>query len=48
MDNNVEFKHPSWPGRLYVISPDGKIAYQGGLGPFYFDVNEFEEELAKL
>lgn len=48
MDNEAEEKYISWPDRLYIIGSDGKIAYQGGLGPFYFDVDGFEQELAAL
>jgi len=48
MDNDAEEKYISWPDRLYIVGSDGKIAYQGGLGPFYFDVDEFEGEMAKL
>ena len=47
MDNDAEEKYVSWPDRLYVIGRDGKIAYQGGLGPLYFDVDEFEQALAR-
>ena len=43
MENEAEEKYNSWPDRLYLIGPDGKIAYQGGMGPLYFDVDEFEE-----
>ena len=42
MENEAEEKYNSWPDRLYLIGPDGKIAYQGGMGPLYFDVDEFE------
>jgi len=48
MDNDAEYKYQSWPDRLYIISPEGKIAYQGGMGPLYFDVDEFEQELNKI
>lgn len=48
MDNDAEEKYISWPDRLYIIGSDGKIAYQGGLGPFYFNVDEFDQELSKL
>ena len=47
MDNDAEEKYVSWPDRLYVIGRDGRIAYQGGLGPLYFDVDEFEQALAQ-
>ena len=43
MENEAEEKYNSWPDRLYLIGPDGKIAYRGGMGPLYFDVDEFEE-----
>ena len=48
MDNDAEEKYISWPDRLYIIGSDGKIAYQGGLGPFYFNVDEFDEKLKTL
>jgi len=48
MENEAEEKYMSWPDRLYAINSQGKIAYQGGMGPLYFDVNEFEQELGKL
>lgn len=48
MDNAAENKYCSWPDRLYIIGADGKIAYQGGMGPLYFDVDEFEQELTRL
>ena len=43
MENEAEEKYNSWPDRLYLIGPNGKITYQGGMGPLYFDVDEFEE-----
>jgi len=43
MENEAEEKYISWPDRLYLIDSDGKVAYQGGMGPLYFDVEEFEE-----
>ncbi len=48
MDNDAEQKYQSWPDRLYIIGSDGKIAYRGGMGPLYFNVDEFEQELSKL
>jgi hypothetical protein len=48
MDNDAEEKYISWPDRLYIIGADGNVAYQGGLGPFYFNVDEFDQELSKI
>ena len=48
MENEAEEKYVSWPDRLYIIGSDGKIAYQGGMGPLYFDVEEFETALQEI
>ena len=45
MENEAEEKYQSWPDRLFIIDHDGKIGYQGGMGPLYFNVNEFEDSL---
>tara|TARA_B110000014_G_C19993614_1_gene514708 strand:- start:322 stop:693 length:372 start_codon:yes stop_codon:yes gene_type:complete len=42
MDNDAEEKYISWPDRLYLIDKSGKVAFKSGLGPLYFDVDEFE------
>ena len=36
-----------WPDRLYLIGADGTIAYQGGPGPFGFDVGELEAAIER-
>jgi len=48
MDNEAEEKYISWPDRLYIIGADGNVAYKGGLGPFYFNVDEFAEKLTSI
>lgn len=48
MDNDAEEKYISWPDRLYIIDSNGNVAYQGGLGPFYFNVDEFDKKMAEL
>jgi len=45
MDNDAEEKYISWPDRLYLIDRNGKVAFKSGLGPLYFDVDEFEEAI---
>ncbi len=42
MDNTADIAYNGWPERLYVLSVDGKVAYQGGKGPYEF----YPEELA--
>ncbi len=51
IDNAVASAYGGWPDRLYLISTDGRIAYQGGEGPFGFKPDELaraiEQELAQ-
>jgi hypothetical protein len=36
IDNAVASAYGGWPDRLYLISREGRIAFQGGEGPFGF------------
>lgn len=36
IDNAVASAYGGWPDRLYLIGRDGRIAFQGGQGPFGF------------
>jgi hypothetical protein len=40
LDDAVCRAYGAWPDRLYVIGADGRIAYQGGVGPFGFKPDE--------
>ena len=40
IDNAVALAYGGWPDRLYLVGRDGRIAYQGGEGPFGFDPDE--------
>jgi Iodothyronine deiodinase len=40
VDNHVASTYGGWPDRLYLIGTDGRIAYQGGEGPFGFKPEE--------
>jgi Iodothyronine deiodinase len=42
LDNEVASAYGGWPDRLYLIGRDGRIAYQGGEGPFGFKPKELE------
>ena len=46
MDNAIDEAYGAAPERLYVIDADGKVAYHGGVGPNFFDVDEWEEAIA--
>jgi hypothetical protein len=40
IDNAVASAYGGWPDRLYLVDADGRIAYQGGEGPFGFRPDE--------
>jgi hypothetical protein len=46
MSNTADIAFNGWPERLYVLSADGKVAYQGGKGPYDFKPEELTEFLA--
>lgn len=48
IDNTVMRAFDAFPDRLYIISPDARIAFQGGRGPRGFSVDEMETALKKL
>jgi len=48
MDNTVDRLFSGWPERLYVLSPESTVLYQGGKGPFGFNTEELEQFLAEL
>jgi hypothetical protein len=36
LDDEVARRYGAWPDRLYLIGRDGRVAFQGGEGPFGF------------
>ena len=48
MKNTVGDAFHGHPDRLFILSPEGTIAYRGERGPRGFDVKEMEEALGKL
>ena len=42
MDNAIDEAYGAAPERLYLIGADGRVAYQGGAGPHFFDLDEWE------
>ena len=48
MENTVTDAFAGSPDRLFILSPDGTIAYRGQRGPQGFDVSEMETSLTKL
>lgn len=45
MDNGIDEAYGAAPERLYVIGADGRVAYQGGAGPHFFDLDEWEQAI---
>ena len=48
VDNKVAWTYGGWPDRLYLIDADGRIAYQGGEGPFGFKPDELAAAIEHL
>ena len=48
MDNAIDEAYGAAPERLYLIGQDGRVAYRGGAGPHFFDLDELDEALQKL
>jgi hypothetical protein len=47
LDNAVAAAYGGWPDRLYLVGADGRIAFQGGEGPFGFKPAELERALLR-
>jgi cytochrome oxidase Cu insertion factor (SCO1/SenC/PrrC family) len=48
MDDSVGARYSGMPSRLYLIDPEGKVAYKSGRGPFGFKPAELEHALLLL
>jgi hypothetical protein len=48
IDNEVASTYGGWPDRLYLIDTGGRIAYQGGEGPFGFKPDELGAAIERL
>ncbi len=48
LDNRVDHLYAGWPERMFVIDPDGKIAYSGAQGPWGFKTDEVVQAVKKL
>ena len=46
-DNAVASVYGGWPDRLYLVRRDGRIAYQGGPGPFGFKPHELSRAIER-
>lgn len=47
VDNRVASAYSGWPDRLYLVGRDGRVAFQGGEGPFGFKPAELEAAIER-
>lgn len=47
LDNRVAGAYGGWPDRLYLIGRNGRIAFQGEMGPFGFKPELLEAAIEK-
>ena len=45
MDNAIDEAYGAAPERLYLVGVDGRMAYHGGAGPHFFDLDEWEQAI---
>jgi Iodothyronine deiodinase len=48
LDDAVARAYGGWPDRLYLIDRDGRVAFQGGEGPFGFEPELLEQAIEAL
>ena len=48
MDNAIDEAYGAAPERLYLVGADGMVAYHGGAGPHFFDLDEWETAIEKI
>src|SRR6266508_4142290 len=46
MDKAIDEAYGAAPERLYLIGVDGRVSYQGGAGPHFFDLDAWEQAIA--
>ena len=46
MDNAIDEAYGAAPERLYLVGVDGRVAYHGGAGPHFFDLEAWEQAIA--
>ena len=48
MDNRADVAFAAWPERIYIVGPDGRVLYKGGMGPFGFLPEEAGKKLSEV
>jgi hypothetical protein len=47
LDNDVARAYGGWPDRLYLVGRGGRVAFQGGPGPFEFKPEQLEAAIVE-
>jgi len=47
LDDYASLVYGASPERLYVLQ-EGKVTFEGGLGPFFYDVKQVDDFLSKI
>ena len=45
MDNAIDETYGAAPERLYLVDVDGNVAYHGGAGPHFFNLDDWEQAI---
>jgi len=48
MNDATDDAYGASPERLYLIDIDGRVRFKGGAGPFFFEVDPWEQEIATV
>ncbi len=48
IDDAVNSSYRGWPDRLFLIDAEGKVAYSGGRGPFFFAPDGLEQSIRRV
>ena len=48
MDDTAAMLYDGYPDRLYIVTPDGKVAYNGAKGPRGFKPDEMVKKLEAI
>lgn len=48
LDDEVELAYGAFPDRLYLIDPQGKVAFKSGRGPFGYEPDKLERALIMM
>jgi len=45
IDNAIDEAYGAAPERLYLVGADGRVAYHGGAGPHFFDLDAWAQAI---